>query len=113
MLPKEERVSKKLFDAAFKQSRAIHSPLWMVRVAPGPAGERSRFAIVSPKSVAKTAAERNRLRRAGYGIIAKHRSEILPGHVFLCFFKKEAIHADVDMLEDDFGKLLGAHGFLA
>jgi ribonuclease P protein component len=87
MLTKNRRVSKSLFDKVLKEGSVIHSSLFSLRFVPKSVDKYSHIAFVAPKSVAKGAVERNKLRRRGYSGVSK--LQVLPS-VCVFFYKKEA-----------------------
>jgi ribonuclease P protein component len=86
MLPKKHRVNKGVFEAIMKDSIMVSSPLFVFRYRPS-SDEFFHFAVVVPKSVSKTASERNSLRRKGYLLSKPFISGVFTG---VLFFKKEA-----------------------
>lgn len=91
MLPKRRRVTKRLFDRVMKEGSVLHSPLFTFRFITESPDMYSHFAIVAPKSVAKSAYIRNSLRRKGYN--ACREIPISLPCVGLLFFKKGSINA--------------------
>jgi ribonuclease P protein component len=103
MLSKNRRVSKSLFDKVLKEGSIIHGQLLTLRFSPKSEDIYSHIAIVAPKSVAKSAVERNKLRRRGYSAVA---SFSVPPSISIFFFKKEAKNASVKDLSLDMEMLL-------
>jgi ribonuclease P protein component len=103
MLPKNRRVSKPLFDKVLKEGSVLHSPLFSLRFLPKNLDKYSHIAIVAPKSVAKGAVERNKLRRRGYSAVASF--SIIPS-ICLFFFKKEAKSSSLKELSLEMEMLL-------
>ncbi len=91
MLPKRRRVTKRLFDRVMKEGSVLHSPLFTLRFVKESPDMYSHFAVVAPKSVAKSAHIRNSLRRKGYN--ACREIPIPLPCVGLLFFKKGSINA--------------------
>ncbi len=95
MLPKNKRIGKVLFQEVLKTGRTISSPFFVFRYIPQ---KTPQYAFVVPKSVAKKAVDRNKLRRQGYNTLY---SIILPLVVGIFFYKKTAKTAEnVDIKGD-------------
>ncbi len=87
MLSKHRRVTKSLFDTVLKEGKTTHGNLLYLRYMPKSLDLYSHFAFVAPKSVAKLAVDRNKLRRKGYSILYPLNTT---NSVGVFFFKKEA-----------------------
>lgn len=103
MLSKHRRVTKSLFDTVLKEGRTIHGNLLYLRYIPKSLDKYSHFAFVAPKSVAKLAVDRNRLRRRGYNGLLPYTT--LPS-IGIFFFKKEAKNAEFKDFSIEIGSLL-------
>ena len=101
MLPKKKRITKDLFQDIMKNGKTASSPLFTLRYIPSKVGQ---YAVVAPKTVAKQAVLRNKLRRKGYSILAKIPQK--PSILGIFFYKKEAKQADFQALESDMMALL-------
>lgn len=88
MLPKKERISKVLFGEYLKKTKTFSSNLLSVRVHFLKNGEKSRFSVITPKSVSKKAVDRNLVRRQIYSILKENKPKI-PIICFV-FIKKQA-----------------------
>jgi ribonuclease P protein component len=66
MLAKKERLTRHEFDRFFSLGKRYHSPLFQLIVAPA---ESFHGAAVVGKKVARSAVERNRIRRQLYGVL--------------------------------------------
>jgi ribonuclease P protein component len=76
MLPRTRRISTKLFKELWQKSgRPTRSPHFILRAIPS-LGSVSRFAVVVPKRIAKSAVVRNRMRRRVYAAL----HPVLVGH---------------------------------
>lgn len=87
MLSKKHRVNKGVFEAIMKEGKMVSNPLFTFRYMP-PTDNVAHFAVVAPKSVAKTASLRNSLRRKGY---LSAKPLLKKPFIGALFFKKEAI----------------------
>ena len=87
MLPKTKRADKKTIDRIFSGGKFINSPTLnfkYILAGTGPA----RVSFIAPKSVAKLAVERNRLRRRGYNALKNSLAGLPPGFCGVFIFKK-------------------------
>lgn|SRR5574343_624259 len=75
MLPKSKRLNTELFGDIIKKGQSFHCPFLILRAVKS--DESSRFAITVPKKVAKTAIERNRIRKQIYTIIKDFEGRIM------------------------------------
>ncbi|MFA7192242.1 MAG: ribonuclease P protein component [Candidatus Paceibacterota bacterium] len=97
MLSKKHRVNKGVFEAIMKEGKMVSSPLFTFRYIPSTDGV-VHFAVVAPKSVAKTAVLRNSLRRKGYRMAGPLLAKPFIGALF---FKKEALKAENDQISEN------------
>ena len=100
MLPKKKRVTKDLFQTIIKSGRVINSPFFIFRYIKQ---NSQNYAFVAPKKVAKTAVERNKLRRKGYNALSL-LVKIPTAGIF--FYKKEAKSATFKETKDDISNIL-------
>lgn len=89
MLPKKDRINKKLFDEIFKNGKTYHSDSLYVKISKLQPEEESKFAFVTPAKFFKKAYERNKLRRQGYSVIKYNLKDIKKGFAIIFFLKKE------------------------
>lgn len=69
MLPKTQRLTKKLFDIVFFNSKRVHHELFTLQYKEA---DTVRCAVVVPKKVARLAVDRNNLKRRAYAVFQKH-----------------------------------------
>lgn len=69
MLPKKHRADKKTLETVFKEGKHLKSPNFLLRYLPA---RGFKISFVVPKTVAKSAVLRNRLRRRGYAALEKY-----------------------------------------
>jgi len=100
MLPKRKRVTKEIFQDIIKTGRTLSSPLFVFRYIPN---STPRYAFVAPKSVAKQAIIRNKLRRQGYNILRKYK---LKPYLGAFFYKKGSQNATIDDINKDINSIL-------
>jgi ribonuclease P protein component len=106
MLAKKHRINKGVFEAIMKQSKMVSSPFFTLRYMPSP-DNMVHFAIVAPKSVAKTAVLRNSLRRKGYLSVKPLLKKPFIGALF---YKKEAIKLSQSEITENIAYLLKKAG---
>lgn len=70
MLPKTKRADKKTIDQVFSAGKYINSPTLTLKYILKNKGT-SRISVIVPKSAARLAVKRNRLRRLGYKALQK------------------------------------------
>jgi ribonuclease P protein component len=87
MLSKAKRADKKTIDQIFSGGKFINSQtLTFKYILTGVSAARVSF--IAPKSVAKLAVERNRLRRRGYDALKTESAGLPPGVYGVFIFKK-------------------------
>ncbi len=106
MLPKKNRLDKKLFDETFKDSKTYHANSLYLKVSKSEEAGDSKFAFVVPVKVSKKAVGRNKLRRQGYNAVNKHIDKIEKGFVAIFFLKKEILETNFDDYEKEVVSLL-------
>lgn len=100
MFSKKKRVTKELFQAIMKQGRTLPGSLFVFRYMKQ---DNPAFAFVAPKSVAKQAVERNRMRRVGYACL---RSFPINTSAGIFFYKKGSNKATTLEIKQDIKGIL-------
>lgn len=100
MFSKQKRVSKELFQTIIKNGGTIASPLFVFRYLPSPT---PLYAFTAPKSVAKKAVARNKLRRQGYYALRAHS---LKSYAGVFFYKKGTSKASIDEIKASIALIL-------
>jgi ribonuclease P protein component len=100
MLPKKKRITKELFADIIKKGRVVHGSLFLFRYIKK---ENPHYAFVAPKAVAKSAVERNRLRRRGYAALRLCTIKPIAG---IFFYKKIAPKASFVEIKKDIDSIL-------
>jgi ribonuclease P protein component len=100
MFPKKKRVTKELFQAVMKKGDTLSSPLFVFRYLKQ---ENPQYAFIAPKSVAKQASDRNKLRRQGYNAL---KSFNIKHGIGLFFYKKPAKNATFTEIKADIQLIL-------
>ena len=90
MLPKKNRVDKKIIDQIFKKGRFYLSPHLTFKFISLKDGSNTQISFTAPKSVVKSAVKRNLLRRRGYNIIAKYIGSLPKGLKGVFIFSKNS-----------------------
>lgn len=87
MLPKRNRVGKKDIDLVFKKGKFISSSVFTFKFILLNSLQ-THISFIAPKSIAKLAVERNKLRRKGYSALGKHIEQFPSGILGVFLFKK-------------------------
>ncbi len=95
MLPKNKRVTKDIFQIILKKGNMLSGSLFVLRYLPQ---ETPQFAVVAPKSVAKRAVLRNKLRRQGYNVLRALKPQ--NGLAILMYKKFNEVPNSKDILSD-------------
>lgn len=104
MLSKKNRVDKKKIDLIFKEGKFLISPSLTFKFLLTDAPNQARISFIAPKSVAKLATKRNRLRRCGYNALRKYIHAFPAGMLGAFVFKSHV--EDVLMLENEIKNIL-------
>jgi ribonuclease P protein component len=104
MLPKIERVDRKLITQIFKEGRFFNSPSLTFRFLILEKSKNPRISFVVPKSTAKKATERNSLRRKGYQALKPLFKNVPSPLVGVFMFKKK--EPDMAALEKEIKSIL-------
>jgi ribonuclease P protein component len=109
MLPKERRIPRAYFPYILSNSKKSNSQHLMLYTADTPQKGKSKFCFSVSKKVSKSAVGRNKLRRRGYAVIAKHIISISDNKFFFFVYKKDSntlpyskISEEIKMLLSDF-----------
>lgn len=88
MLPKKKRIDRKTFLAVLPKTRTDSTPFFTIRSYKS---ETPKVSIVISKKIAKTAIQRNYIKRRIY----KHISKDLPYKTIMIFVKKPLENKDI------------------
>ncbi|MDQ5893033.1 MAG: Ribonuclease protein component [Patescibacteria group bacterium] len=110
MLPKTKRLTTKSVDLVMEKGRMTHSPLFVIRSIS--TQETSRFSVSVPKKVAKTAVERNKIRRQVYSGIKKIEHSIKSGLSGMIVVKAGAQKLSFESLISEIKSTFVKSGFL-
>lgn len=93
MLPKKNRVDKKLFELVLQKGKFINSLNLSFRFFKDKNITLPCVSFVVPKSVTKSAVKRNSLRRRGYLVLGKYIKGIPKNLVGVVFFGRKSLEA--------------------
>ncbi len=102
MLPKNRRISRKLFKEIISQKKRFSSQNFSLQVA---SNDKARFAVSVSKKISKKAVVRNKIRRRVYSVIGEFMSETKPGF-YLIIAKPGAQEIKGEKLRNELKKLL-------
>ncbi len=86
MLPRTQRVSKRLFEEALKKAKKLHGAHLTLALSKGESGTRCAFVV--SKKVASKAVKRNWLRRRLFVMYRGYNKQIPAGFILMFFVKK-------------------------
>lgn len=113
MLPKKRRIERKFFPSILTKGKRYNSPhlfMYASRINSSDSALPSRFSFSVSKKVAKKAVDRNKYRRRGYSIIARHISKVKSGYLIALSFKKGIVPQKFSDLEKEILELLSSAG---
>ncbi len=110
MLPSSKRLTTSLFKETIAKGRIFHSSLFTIRVMKSEG--LSRFSVAVPKKVAKTAVERNKLRRRTYSVLRNLHSRIKVGFHGVFITKPSIKTANIDSIREDTEQFFVKSGLL-
>jgi ribonuclease P protein component len=90
MLPRSRRVSTNLFGNIIKKGATYHTAHFYLKAVHSGAATPSRFSIVVPKKIEKTAVKRNLIKRKSSAVLRKILSNIPQGYTGVFFAKKDS-----------------------
>ncbi len=99
MLPKKNRVDRKGVNLLFKEGKSLVSPILSFRFIIKSTKSPAQISFTTPKSIAKLAVIRNKLRRRGYTAVQKHLNNFPSGIMGVFVFRK--YEDDVSKIEQD------------
>lgn len=73
MLPKIQRIPRKMFPLLLNGAKVFRNDLFLLRLVPN---KEKKFAFSVSKKIAKSAVVRNKMRRDGYRLLAKYIPKI-------------------------------------
>ncbi|HEY4496187.1 MAG TPA: ribonuclease P protein component [Candidatus Paceibacterota bacterium] len=110
MLSKKQRVSRKLFETAYRASRTFSSPFFVLKVIlvkeSFAKGGANRFAFSVSVKICPKAVDRNKLRRQGYSAIENLLPQIKTPAICLFIIKKGAEKLNFQKLQEEIKSIL-------
>jgi len=107
MLSQKKRVQRPLFPRVVKAGKTYSSPYLSVRVLFAPEqATPSKHSFVVSKKVAKSAPQRNLLKRRGYSIIENLGDGVPDGFILIYYLKKGTPKLSYKELEKELHELL-------
>jgi ribonuclease P protein component len=101
MISSKRKVNRVLFKPLLEKGRSFHSENFALRVAPLPGGGESRFAVVVPKRIEKTAVGRNATKRLFFRVVETILSDVRPGILCVFFLKKRVRTFSFEVLRNE------------
>lgn len=105
MIPKEQRITKRLFSESFSYSKSISNDYFTLKykaILEFP----SKISVVVSKKVVKSAVGRNALKRLFYENVQKSTKILKKPYILMFFPKKESITIDKNKLSTLLGETL-------
>ena len=106
MLKRSHRITTKLFPAIIERGATHHVLHFYSKVLVVDTDTSTRFSVVVPKKIEKTAVARASLKRRVTAVLRKHLTEIEKGHQVLVFCKKDAKNLTAAELNQEIQRLL-------
>ncbi len=103
MVASSYRLSRAEFPAFFASGKRYHSAHFTLVVS---TYSECKVSVVVSKKVAKTAVDRNRLRRRAYGVVERLLKVNPPKGVFIIMYKPGALRASREALQIELEALL-------
>lgn len=100
MLQKKKRVTKELFQTVIKSGGTLSGSLFIFRYIKQ---KTPQYAFVVSKKIAKSAVDRNKLRRQGYNALSSYK---LKDYLGVFFYKKEVKGVTFKEIKEDIGIIL-------
>lgn len=103
MLSRSQRLSGEQLDAVMEKGRVAHSSLFLVRALVGQ--KDIRVAAIASKKIAKTAVERNAIRRKIYAAVRPTKDRFVPGAHIALFAKTGVLRSPSQEIATDLKNL--------
>lgn len=98
MLPKKQRITKRLFSESFSHSKTASNDYFTLKYKAF-SEFPSKISVVVSKKVEKSAVGRNKLKRRIYEAVQKSSKKLEKAYVLMIFPKKTALSLDYKDLE--------------
>lgn len=103
MLSKKYKIKKTAFFEIISKGKLFHSPHFTLRVLRAKKEEHDNplFSFIVSSKVARSAVDRNKLKRRGYAIVRKNLKKIQPQQLYAFFLKKGAVQLSFNNMEKE------------
>ncbi len=114
MLPRSKRLGVSLFTDVIAHGKIAHSPFFTARIqkTADPKETGARFSAAVSKKIAKTAVERNKLRRRVYSALAGLESKVPKGFYIVLLAKHPLRPAKLPEIASDLSFLFVKSGLI-
>ncbi len=114
MLPRSKRLSVTLFTNVIANGKMVHSTLFTARIlkTANPKELGARFSVAVSKKIAKTAVERNNLRRRAYSSLRGIESRVPKGFHIVLLAKQPLLRAKLPAITQDLENLFVKSGLI-
>ena len=90
MIPKRQRVTKKIFPAAKNIKKLFHSKHFILKAVSDPSVKESKFSVVVSKKILKQATKRNLIKRRVYSVVREYKKiKDISSGIYVFFCKKD------------------------
>lgn len=110
MLPRSQRISKELFKDIIQKGDIFHSSFFIVKCLKS--HDKSRFSISVSKKIAKTAVQRNYIRRRIYSIIKDLPHPFISNKKIVLSLKNEILKAKDEKIKEEIASVFVKCGIL-
>ena len=111
MIPKENRISKDLFEKITKNGKGLSSPFLSVKYLKNDEN-KSFFATVVSKKVSKISPKRNLIKRRVNSVLNNKKNHIKQGFYVVFYIKPGALERTFDQVKQETLDLLKKSGLL-
>jgi len=98
MLSKSRRLTADDFKQFPRNAETVHTPVFVMRVAPDAPESYTRFGVVISQKVARTAVARHRLKRRVHGMLESVIHDVADGYAVVFYMKQEAVNTTSEEL---------------
>ena len=104
MFIKEKRVPRSLFPEVLQKGKVVHGTLFSLRFAQN-TQKHNRYSVIVPKTVAKNAVDRNKIRRRIYEICRKGEGTHKKPYLYVIYTKKGSALLSYEKLTNEINGL--------
>lgn len=106
MLSKKNRITRSEFEGIIKTGKRFYSPIFTLYVKKEEKITTKKIAFSVSKKICKSAVERNKLRKQGYGAMREFLNKIKPGLSLVFVYKKGTQTPKYKEIKEDVKELL-------